>query len=165
MPSLFLPVKIGPQRLEQSFVGGVLGANNPTRLLLEEALMIFGKERRVAHILNIGCGLPRVLSVNPSDVTGAHRLLKETAADCEMVAHELSTRLFNSDVYFRLNVERGMEDIGMEDWNGLGAIESHTSAYIATIAVSKVIDKSLRRLRERVATATLSQISECIHFV
>ncbi|KIM22796.1 hypothetical protein M408DRAFT_39535, partial [Serendipita vermifera MAFF 305830] len=61
--SHFLPVKLGSRRAQESFIGGALGANNPTRLLLEEAGKVFGKERRVAQIISLGCGLPRVLSV------------------------------------------------------------------------------------------------------
>ncbi|KIM24402.1 hypothetical protein M408DRAFT_44572, partial [Serendipita vermifera MAFF 305830] len=56
-PSHFLPVKIGPPRRQQSFVGNVLGANNPTRLLLEEASNMYGKDRRVAQIISLGCGI------------------------------------------------------------------------------------------------------------
>ncbi|KIM20866.1 hypothetical protein M408DRAFT_81414, partial [Serendipita vermifera MAFF 305830] len=63
LPSYFLPVKIGPLRRQQSFVGGVLGSNNPTRMLLEEASKLYGKDRRVAQIISLGCGLPRVLSL------------------------------------------------------------------------------------------------------
>ncbi|KIM30321.1 hypothetical protein M408DRAFT_324460 [Serendipita vermifera MAFF 305830] len=111
LPSHFLPVKIGPPRMQQSFLGSVLGGNNPTRLLLEEASKVYGKDRRVAQIISLGCGLPRVLSVNSLYEANANRLLKEIAADCEMVANELSTRLFNIDAYLRLNVNRGMETL------------------------------------------------------
>ncbi|KIM24406.1 hypothetical protein M408DRAFT_47389, partial [Serendipita vermifera MAFF 305830] len=57
IPSHFLPVKIGPPRRQQAFVGSVTGANNPTRLLLNEASIMYGKDRRVAQIISLGCGL------------------------------------------------------------------------------------------------------------
>ncbi|KIM22350.1 hypothetical protein M408DRAFT_49170, partial [Serendipita vermifera MAFF 305830] len=61
--SHFLPVKIGPRRTQELFIGGPLGTNNPTRLLLAEASKVFGKNRRVAQIISLGCGLPRALSI------------------------------------------------------------------------------------------------------
>ncbi|KIM24435.1 hypothetical protein M408DRAFT_47959, partial [Serendipita vermifera MAFF 305830] len=57
IPSHFLPVKIGLPRRQQAFFGSVTGANNPTRLLLDEASTMYGKDRRVAQIISLGCGL------------------------------------------------------------------------------------------------------------
>lgn len=159
IPSHFSPTKIGPPRRQQLFVGAVLGANNPTRLLLDEARTVFGNDRRVAQILSLGCGLPRVLSLNYSSVVDAQRLLKEVSADCEIVAQELSARLFNVDAYLRLSVDRGMEEVVM-DWNNLGSIESHTAAYIDKTGVSEALDSSLQHIKERIATVTLGQLSE-----
>jgi hypothetical protein len=162
-PSYFAPVKIGLRLRQQSFIGGVLGTNNPTRELLNEASAVFGKERRVAQIISIGSGLPRVLSVElPEDEKPDHRLLADVMADCETVARELASRLYNVDAYLRLNVDRGVEAITMSDWNELGVVESHTNAYIRTAAVTQALDASLRRLRERVGVATLVQLSEHI---
>ncbi|KIM32605.1 hypothetical protein M408DRAFT_48522, partial [Serendipita vermifera MAFF 305830] len=56
IPSLFVPAKIGPRLREKSFVGGAVGANNPTRELLKEAANVFGKDKRVTQILSIGAG-------------------------------------------------------------------------------------------------------------
>jgi hypothetical protein len=163
VPSHFSPVKIGPHLRQQAFIGGALGANNPTRELLKEASTVFGSESRVAQITSIGSGIHPVLFVssetNEADLS---RLLKDIATDCEAVAQELHTRLYRIKAYLRLNVERGMEDIAMEDWSELGAIESHTGAYIAVASISESIDISLRHLRERIGTVTLGQVSECI---
>ncbi|KIM19853.1 hypothetical protein M408DRAFT_334240 [Serendipita vermifera MAFF 305830] len=159
LPSYFLPTKIGPPRRQQSFVGGVLGSNNPTRLLLDEASKIYGKDRRVAQIISLGCGLPRVLSVDSSDNESVDKLLKEVAADCEVVANELSTRLFNIDAYLRLNVNRGMETIKMQEWHDLGTIEGHTASHLALTAVSEALDSSLRCLVGRVGTVSLAQFN------
>jgi hypothetical protein len=162
-PSLFSPVKIGPRLRQQSFVGGAVGANNPTRELLKEASAIFGPNRRVAQVLSIGSGLPRVVSTESStDNEGAHRLLYEITSDCEMVAQELSTRLYTIDSYLRLNVDKGMELVTMMDWNELGSIESHTAAYIATATVTGALDASVRHLQERTGALTLEQISTCL---
>jgi hypothetical protein len=161
VPSLFSPVKIGLRPRQQSFIGGALGANNPTRELLKEASTIFGPDRRVAQVLSIGSGLPRIISMELSaDGEGAHRWLKEIATDCEMVAQELSTRLYTIDSYLRLNVDRGMEFVTMTDWNDLGPIESHTAAYIATATVTGALDISVRHLQERIGALTLGHVSK-----
>ena len=136
-----------------------MGANNPTRELLKEASSIFGKERRVTQIISIGTGLPHILSLETSKEAGFLRLVKELAADCETVAQELHTRLYNVQAYLRLNVDRGMENISMEDWSVLGDIESHAGAYIAVASVSESLDSSLRNLRGKVGVVTLGQLS------
>jgi len=165
VPAHFSPVKIGPRLRQQSFIGGALGANNPTRELLKEASTVFGTETRLAQIISIGSGIPRVLSVNSeTNQENVSRLLKDIATDCETVAQELHTRLYRVKAYLRLNVERGMEDVTMEDWSELGPIESHTGAYIAVASVSESLDISLRQLRERIGTVTLGQVSKWIIF-
>jgi hypothetical protein len=163
VPSHFSPVKIVPHLRQQSFIGGALGTSNPTRKLLKEASTVFGSESRVAQIISIGSGIRPVFSVgSETNEANLSRLLKDIATDCEAVAQELHTRLYRIKAYLRLNIERGMEDITIEDWSELGAIESHTGAYIAVASVSESIDISLRHLRERIGTVTLGQVSECI---
>jgi hypothetical protein len=163
VPSHFSPVKIGPRLRQQSFIGGPVGANNPTRELLKEASTVFGNECRVAQIISIGSGIHPVLAMNSeANEATLSRLLNDIATDCEAVTQELHTRLYRVKAYLRLNVERGMEDITMEDWSGLGGIESHTGAYIAVASVSDSLDSSLRQLRERIGTVTLGQLSKCI---
>ena len=160
---LFLPVKIGPRMREQSFTGGALGANNPTRELLKEAENIFGKEKRVAQILSIGAGRPRfpLLDQPTGRVSGA-RMVEELALDCEMVAKELSGRLLGIDAYLRLNVDGGLENTSLNDWTRLGDIESHTAIYFEDIEHTKSLDTSLRCLRQRLSSVTFGQISESI---
>ncbi|KIM31633.1 hypothetical protein M408DRAFT_63973 [Serendipita vermifera MAFF 305830] len=163
VPSLFAPVKIGPRLREQSFVGGAVGTNNPTRELLKEAANVFGKDRRVAQILSIGAGRARLLALDHSgDTDSLGRLVKDMAADCGIVARELATRLHSVQAYLRLNVDRGMESIKMHDWASLGAIESHTSAYVEITTISEAIDASLRHILDRIGSATLGQISKQI---
>jgi len=147
---------------QQLFVGSPVGAHNPIRELLKEAGTLFGKERRVSQIVNIGSGLARVLSLDsPEGMTNAEKLLRDMRADCEMVAKEMSSRLFNVDSYLRRNVDRGMEGLSMADWRDMGAIESHTSAYVESTAVMKALEASIRRLRSGVGGLTLGQLSAC----
>jgi hypothetical protein len=158
IPSYFLPVKIGGSH--QSFIGGVLGANNPTRELLKEAGAVFGNERRVAQIFSIGCGIPRALSLEAmTDGVGASRLLKEIPTDCQMVATELAARLYDVDAYLRLSVDKGIGDIEMDQWRMVGEIEMHTACYVESQTVSHVLEGSLTRLKQRSGIVTLGRLS------
>jgi hypothetical protein len=151
-------VKIG--RSQQSFVGGVLGTNNPTRELLREAGTVFGNERRVAQIISIGCGIPPALSLEVmSDGAGANRLLKEIPTDCQMVATELATRLYDVESYLRLSVDKGIGNIEMDQWGMVGDIEMHTSCYIESQTIIHTIEGSLKRLKQRSGTVTLGRLS------
>jgi hypothetical protein len=159
-PSYFTSVKAGPRGREQTFAGGPLGANNPTRELLREAGTIFGNGKRVAQIISIGTGWESGALINPTDTeNAAGQWLKSLATDCETIASELSTRLFIVDAYVRLNVNIEMGAASMNDWTGLSAIGSQTSAYLETAAVARTFEMSLQYLRNRIGTATLGQIS------
>lgn len=159
VPSLFSPVKIGSEIIAQSFIGGALGANNPTRELFKEGINIFKKERRVAQIISLGSGSPRALSVNALANNGIGQLLKYMTIDSENLAKDLGTRLFNIDAYARFNVDKGMEDLNMDDWTGLGDIASHTSTYIEKPTVEKAINMCLKHLQEKLGTVTLGKLS------
>jgi hypothetical protein len=158
-PSYFTPVKIG--RSQQSFIGGAVGTNNPTRELLKEASAVFGNERRVAQILSIGCGVPTTLSLEAvTNETGVGRLLKDVPDECETVAKELAVRLYDVDAYLRLSVEKGIGDIEMDQWDTLGAIEMHTACYVESQTIMHALEVSLRRLMQRSGSVTLGHLSE-----
>jgi hypothetical protein len=159
IPSYFVPVKTG--RSQKNFIGGVLGANNPTSELLKEAGMVFGNERRVAQIISIGCGIPPVLSLQTmTDGAGASRLLKEIPTECQLVATELAARLYDVDAYLRLSVDKGIGNIELDQWGMVGDIEMHTACYIESQTVSCALEASLKRLKQSSGSVTLGRLSE-----
>ena len=141
-----------------TFTSALTGFNNPARELIKEAEKQFGADMRVSTILSIGSGKPAVVAFD-GPTPGSNELLKGIVVDCERVARELAAQLFNVDAYLRLNVDRGMEDTEMSDWEGLGTIEGHTETYLEMPAVTKAIDSSLQRLQDRVGSITLGQLS------
>jgi hypothetical protein len=157
-PSHFTPVTIGTRLRKQTFVGGPLGTNNPTRELLKEAGHAFGNDKRVVQIISIGCGAHATLSSEALTKEAGFGLLK-TTADCQVVARELSTRLFNVDAYLRLNVDKGIEIVSLDDWSMLGGIETHTGIYTESTAVTQSLDASWHRVRRDAGTVTLGQLS------
>jgi Patatin-like phospholipase len=159
-PSYFSPVKIGPHRRQQTFIGGPRGANNPTRELLKEASALFGNDKMVVQIVSLGCGRSHISSVEiTTNTEGVGRSVQEMAADCEAVAKELSMRLCDVEAYLRLNMDRGMDNVLMNKWDDLGPIETHTSAYVQTAEISQMLEASLRRLQGSTGTITLGEIS------
>ena len=158
-PPHFSPINIGPRGRHQAFIGGPRGANNPTRELLKEASAIFGKEKSVAQIVSLGCGRSHIPSVERNANTGVGQSVGEMAADCEAVAKDLSTRLCEMEEYLRLDVDRGMENLVLTEWNDLGPIETHTCAYVEMAEISGAIEASLRRLQGSLGTVTLAEIS------
>ena len=159
-PSYFSPIKIGPRGRQQTFIGGPRGANNSTRELLKEASVVFGREKLVAQIVSLGCGRSYVSSVEKiANTEGVSRSVDEMAADCEAVARELLTRLCDMEAYLRLDVERGMENLMLNGWHDLGAIETHTSAYVGRAEISETMEASLRRLQGGSGSVTLGEIS------
>jgi hypothetical protein len=158
--SCFSSINIGLPGREQTFIGGPRGVNNPTRELLREARAVFGKDKLVAQIISLGCGRSHVLSVErDANTEGVGRSVQDMAEDCETVAKELSTRFCDMAAYLRLDVERGMENVLMNDWGRLGPIETHTSAYVERAEISEIIEDSLRRLQGDTGTVTLGEIS------
>jgi hypothetical protein len=132
--------------------------------LLKEAGVAFGNDTRVAQILSIGCGTPHTLSLNEArDEAGVGRLLKEVAADCHLVAQELSSRLFSVEAYRRFDVDKGMGNMEMDNWSVLGDIETHARSYIEADTVTKAVEGSLLCLQGRTGTVTLGQISKYIN--
>jgi hypothetical protein len=71
------------------------------------------------------------------------RMLKEIPADCQLVAKDLAARLYSVDAYLRLNVEKGIGGIEMDQWSMLGDIEMHTACYVETKAVTNALESSL----------------------
>jgi hypothetical protein len=135
-----------------------IGFNNPTRELIKEAEMQFGTDTRVSTIISIGCGLPALVAFD-GPTSGSNELLNAIVIDCERMAQELATHLFNVDAYLRLNVDRGMENTKMSDWEGLGIIEGQAETYLAVAAVTKALNSSLLRLQDGVGSITLGQLS------
>ncbi|KAF1988581.1 FabD/lysophospholipase-like protein [Aulographum hederae CBS 113979] len=106
----------------KQFLDGGLGSNNPTKILLEEMVKIYG-DRDVSCIVSIGAGKAKIMEYKapgwfgkliPMDLIDA---LKNMATDCEETESDMSRRfLKRPGVYFRFNVEQGLEEVGMEEW-------------------------------------------------
>ncbi len=122
--------------------------------LLQEATREFGEERGVSCIISIGTGKPKVTGFKKSGF-GLQRVLPldlikalaSMATDSEAEAAEIKERYRNCPgLYYRLNVDRGLESISLEEWEKLGVVKTHTMAYLNDQDVSREVDEIVKAL-------------------
>lgn len=128
----FDPVQIG----RQLFLGASLGYNNPTREAIREAWDVWGADRSVACILSLGTGASNALNKEKP----VENLLRDILEDCDKIANDLKGQLQAPDLYMRLSVLRGLDNIDVQKWDPetVGVIESHTKDYISHLSSHKL---------------------------
>lgn len=146
-PTIFKRISIGDAGIEEDFIDGGLGCNNPVRYLVEEAAKEFGPDRKVNCIISIGTGKPKVAGFKgPGMFQRAIPLelidvLKKMATDSEVEASRMEARYQNCPgLYHRLNVEQGLQMISLEEWEKLAEVRTHTKAYLNNNTISQGID-------------------------
>lgn len=139
--------------MKEEFVDAALGCNNPTKQLMLEAEAVFGGSRDVACIVSIGTGMPKVTQIRkPSTLqrllpTDLIKALIKMATDSESTAEQMAADYKHFErLYYRLNVERGLENIKLEEWETLGEVKTHTKAYLNQPDVSQNIDEIVSAL-------------------
>jgi predicted acylesterase/phospholipase RssA len=164
-PTFFEPIIIGDPGTSQPYVDGGMGCNNPIAQVLEEAELVF-PTRRVACVISLGAGRAQTLAIPrpgwlgqvlPLDLVQAMRGI---ATDCEQKAQEVARRFQGlPDFYFRFNVEQGMQDIGLAQWERLGQVTTHTVQYMKMVEVDQNLDAVVAAVRARRATVPTAHIS------
>jgi hypothetical protein len=116
--TFFDPISVG--RFGEEFVDGATGANNPVREVWDQAQLAWGPEPlegRVKCLVSIGTGVP---SLKPfkDDVLHIGKTLIAIATETEQTAERFRRErqlLDSTGRYYRFNVVRGLEDIGLEE--------------------------------------------------
>ncbi|KAJ7888025.1 hypothetical protein B0H13DRAFT_1888574 [Mycena leptocephala] len=154
-PTFFKQIRIGPPGIEEAFVDGGMGQNNPIAALLLEAQVMF-PGHQIACIISLGTGQPHTIKIPkpsllqrvfPLDVIEA---IKGIATDCEK-QHQLSAHHFDPvpHVYFRFNVERGMQDIQLNQWERLGDVAANARQYLLSHPIQNQLVDAVKSLAER----------------
>ena len=127
---------------------------------------MFDGTRPVACIISIGTGESSIVEVKepsffqrlvPLELINA---LKEMITDCRNTAKAMDERFeATAGVYFRFNVDQGLQDTGMHEWNEMGAIVSKTNLYLDS--KDKALGKAVEALTGKAATSgcTISSLS------
>lgn len=139
-PTFFKRIEIGETGLKEPFIDGGVGRNNPTKCLLEEAGMVFPREP-IACLISIGCGQADTTGIGspsnllyriiPLQLLEIAKALRHIATDCEATAQDVAKQFKDHpDVYFRFNVEQGMQQIQMNEHGRLDEVSAHTQQYL-----------------------------------
>lgn len=139
---------------QEMFVDGATGVNNPVYQVWNEARDMWPEgslEDRVQCMVSIGTGIPSLepfkndlLSIGPSLLA----IATETEKTAEMFCRD-KVALDNSERYYRFNVLRGLENIGLENAEQKNAIVAATDRYIESQAVHKQMKACAKNLSEK----------------
>jgi hypothetical protein len=149
----FKPIQIG----QHLFIDEGAGTYNPAPQILDEAAANEWPGREIGVFISVGTGKRPPGTNNRQhewwedffgDALGtfaeARRRLIAKIEGCEEIHQEmlrthLARRGVNKDNYYRLNVEVGVGEFGMNEWNRLADISTNTRRYLSKPEVKKSI--------------------------
>lgn len=147
-PTFFKGIKIGPPGSQVMYLDAGLGHNNPVKQVIAEAARAFGEDTHVACIVSIGTGQAGSTSLNKPDAfqkwlpISLIRVLEKLATDSGKAAEEMNKRFRNiHGLYYRLDVDRGLQSISLDEWKRLGEVREHTMNYMRLEIVDQKIDR------------------------
>ena len=137
--SFFDPVSIGARR----FADGALGANNPVDEVEGEARDIWCPERGdlkplVKCFISIGTGNPGKKAMEGNLLKFLSKTLPEMATETEQTEKKFIAKWresYDSKRYFRFNVDQGLQDVRLAEYQEQGLIEAATEGYLNHQAV------------------------------
>jgi hypothetical protein len=153
----FKPITIG----QSIFIDEGYGKYNPAPLALDEACVNEWPGREVGIFVSVGCGKrPKGTEEQkhlwyddflPGDFAGARAKLVAKIEGCEdthqyVLKEYLGKRGVNPENYVRLDVEVGVGEFGMNEWNRLADISTNTRRYLARTEVQKLNHNAASRL-------------------
>ncbi|KAL4925903.1 serine hydroxymethyltransferase-domain-containing protein [Aspergillus undulatus] len=149
----FKPIQIG----QHYFIDEGAGTYNPSPQVLDEAAVNEWPGREVGVFISVGTGKRPPDTNNRQhewwedffgDALGtfaeARRRLISKIEGCEDIHHDmlrehLPKRNVSKDNYYRLNVEVGVGEFGMNEWHRLADISTNTRRYLSRPDVKKMI--------------------------
>jgi len=124
--TFFKSIKCGRDGIE--FIDAGFGYNNPCEVLIEEARNLFPEAPEML-VLSIGTGLGDVVEIKDSRASILNAL-KTMASESNKVANRLKDTHAGKANYFRFNVDRGLQDVTLADWEKSSKILGHTLNYV-----------------------------------
>lgn len=165
-PTFFKRAVIMIQGIKREYLDGGLAQNNPCDVVLKEAELVF-PGRSIACIVSIGTGKLATIRLEKQSVIGnivplkVAKALAKIATDTEYTHQTLQFRFKSRpNVYFRFNVDEGMQDVTLDEWNKLDDVASHAEKYIGSEDVRQKLEGSVKVLVEQKAILNVSEASE-----
>jgi len=146
-PSVFKAVKLGHR--QQRYLDGGFRCNNPVKYVLEEAQSVY-PNYPISCIVSLGTGARGVIGLERPDAfqkflpTKLLRVLKEIAGDCEIQSEDIARQYPN--LYFRLNVDEGLQNVSLAEWDKLSEVDTHTSSYLKRVETTQKVDRLVQVL-------------------
>jgi predicted acylesterase/phospholipase RssA len=129
--SFFEPIELDTG---ERFVDGALGANNPINAVWTEAQDMWpALQDNLQCLVSIGTGIPSLSAFAKDDLDSFGEMLVRIATETETTAEHFrrdKRSLDDNGQYFRFNVTRGLENIGLESSEQRGLIMATTRRYI-----------------------------------
>ncbi|CCX32884.1 Similar to Calcium-independent phospholipase A2-gamma; acc. no. Q9NP80 [Pyronema omphalodes CBS 100304] len=158
-PTFFKHISIGNRGSEVRCIDAGLGCNNPTRVLIDEAKVLF-KNQTIECVLSIGTGQKKFISLPEPTIfqkvfpTRIIEVLRRLATDSDRIAYEVE-RSFSErlGVYFRFNVNQGMQEIILEEWKKLSDVRAHTEQYLKQPRIARELESIVDILVRSQSTA------------
>ena len=122
----------------RTYADGAFGANNPVEEVLAEAKDVWSpKKDNVGELIkcfiSIGTGIPGMTPI----ASGAWKFMSETLVDIstqtEKTAENFRRRhgeMFKEKRIFRFNVQTGLAEVGLEEYEKQNIIENATDLYM-----------------------------------
>ncbi|KZS88177.1 FabD/lysophospholipase-like protein [Sistotremastrum niveocremeum HHB9708] len=136
-PTFFKPMAIGLDGAKEEFIDGGLGFNNPTELAITEAKEQF-PNMPISCIVSLGSGKPPPIGLPKAGIIERYfplntvHALRATTLDTERVAVRVGSQSGRAGFrFFRFNVEKGLENVGMDQWKKTSEIITHTVTYLS----------------------------------
>lgn len=154
--TFFDPIAIGP--FDEEFVDGALGANNPIFNLWHQAEDVWGDQlpTKLHYVVSIGTGIPNRKPVR-DDALHIWATLQDLATETEKTAqrfHRDKSSLDDEGRYYRFNVDRGLEDIGLEESRKKKDIAAATRRYVESQTVFIQMQACANNIATRVLVLT-----------
>ncbi|CAE6428382.1 unnamed protein product, partial [Rhizoctonia solani] len=90
--------------------------------------------------------------------------MRDMAIDSQRVAEEMTWRFQDtSRVYFRFNVDQGIQDIEANDWEKLDNVNAHAQAYMKRFEVSRSMEWAVQAAHDRKAALAVQYIDGRAH--
>jgi hypothetical protein len=168
-PELFKGVEIGEPLIRESSAEPGMEYSNPIEQTIAEANTLF-PHRHVASIVSIGAGhgctiqTPKPSLLHRKLPTNALTVMNNIAIDNERVAYRAAFRFTpTKDVYFRFNIDQGVQNVKLRHWERLSEVSSHARAYMRQAEISERMDRAVKAIMERKTAVSMKQIGASIY--
>lgn len=159
----FDPVDIQLGAYKESYTDGATGANNPVTHLWDEAREAFLKdgeklEENLDCIVSIGTGRPAIDKFGSSlrSIAKSVVAISTETETTAMAFKRMHKDLSESNRYFRFNVDRGLEVIGLEKVDRKDDIINITNKYLEHDDTVESMSKCVNTLTHHVSAFQLA---------